>query len=92
MSLCQTPIPARVWLTILSTQELDLSIPQAFVIQRPAGFVDPSLWEDGIPVAMLSWDLNGWHADMPDSSTDTASCRSALWGKPGAMATGREAT
>lgn len=31
-----------------STQELDLSIPQAFVIQRPAGFVDPSLWEDGI--------------------------------------------
>ena len=55
-----------------STQELDLSIPQAFVIQRPAGFVDPSLWEDGIPVAMLSWDLNGWHADMPDSSTDTA--------------------
>lgn len=21
---------------------------------------------------MLSWDLNGWHADMPDSSTDTA--------------------
>lgn len=55
-----------------STQELDLSIPQAFVIQRPAGYVDPSLWEDGIPAAMLSWDLNGWHADTPDSSTDTA--------------------
>ena len=51
-----------------------LSIPQAFVIQRPAGFVDPSLWEDGIPVAMLSWDLNGWHADMPDSSTDSDIC------------------
>ncbi len=55
-----------------STQELDLSIPQAFVIQRPAGFVDPSLWEDGIPAAMLSWDLNGWHADTNDYSTDTA--------------------
>lgn len=55
-----------------STQELDLSIPQAFFIQRPAGYVDPSLWEEGIPAAMLSWDLNAWHTDSSGSSADTA--------------------
>lgn len=55
-----------------STQELDLSIPQAYVLQRPTGYVDPSLWEDGIPVGMLSWDLNGWHANGSESSSDTA--------------------
>lgn len=55
-----------------STQELDLTIPQLYVLKLPEGYVDPSLWEDGIPVAMVSYDLNAWHSEGSDSNSDTA--------------------
>lgn len=55
-----------------ATQDLELSIPQLFIIKRPAGYVDPSLWEEGIPVGLLSYDLNAWHSKNPQSSQDTA--------------------
>lgn len=55
-----------------STQELELSIPQLYILKRPAGYVDASLWDDGIPVGMLSYDLNAWHSQTPDTSQDTA--------------------
>ncbi|EMY3698831.1 outer membrane usher protein [Salmonella enterica] len=55
-----------------STQELALTIPQIYVERRPNGYVDPSLWEDGITAGMVSYDLNAWHSDNPDQASDTA--------------------
>lgn len=55
-----------------STQELALSIPQIYMLKRPAGYIDASLWDDGIPVGLLSYDLNAWHSQNPDASQDTA--------------------
>jgi len=55
-----------------STQELELSIPQLYILKRPAGYVDASLWDEGIPVGLLSYDLNAWHSQNPDTSQDTA--------------------
>ncbi|HIC2890128.1 TPA: outer membrane usher protein [Enterobacter hormaechei] len=54
------------------TQELSLIVPQIYVEHRPGGYVDPSLWEDGITAGTLSYDLNAWHSDTPDGSSDTA--------------------
>ncbi|NYY75293.1 hypothetical protein DMI60_17475 [Escherichia coli] len=28
-------------------------------------YVDPSLWENGINAAMLSYNLNGYHSESP---------------------------
>ncbi|WP_148243598.1 outer membrane usher protein [Enterobacter asburiae] len=54
------------------TQELSLTVPQIYVERRPNGYVDPSLWEDGITAGMLSYDLNAWHSDSTDGARDTA--------------------
>ncbi|HCL5252296.1 TPA: outer membrane usher protein [Salmonella enterica] len=53
-------------------QAMDLNFPQVYVLKRPAGYVDPSLWEDGIPAALLSYDMNAWHSESNGISSDTA--------------------
>jgi outer membrane usher protein len=42
------------------------------VLKLPQGYVDPSLWEEGIPVAMASYDLNAWHSEGTGSNSDSA--------------------
>lgn len=53
-------------------QEMDLQFPQIYVLKRPAGYVDPSLWEDGVPAGLLSYDLNTWHSESDGTNSDTA--------------------
>jgi outer membrane usher protein len=54
------------------TQELSLAVPQIYIERRPGGYVDPSLWEEGITAAILSYDLNAWHSDSASGGQDTA--------------------
>lgn len=65
-------LPGASWDFDPGTQELSLSVPQIYVNRRPGGYVDPSLWEDGITAGMLSYDLNAWHSDGSTSSADSA--------------------
>lgn len=53
-------------------QAMDLNFPQIYVLKRPAGYVDPSLWEDGIPAALLSYDMNAWHSESNGSTSESA--------------------
>ncbi|EBX1353129.1 outer membrane usher protein [Salmonella enterica subsp. enterica serovar Okatie] len=53
-------------------QALDLNFPQIYILKRPAGYVDPSLWEDGVPAALVSYDMNAWHSEGNSSTSDTA--------------------
>ena len=53
-------------------QALDLNFPQIYILKRPAGYVDPSLWEDGVPAALVSYDMNAWHSEGNGSTSDTA--------------------
>ena len=46
-----------------SEQHLYISVPQVWQISNYRGYVDPSLWEDGINAAMLSYSLNGYHSE-----------------------------
>ncbi|MDM3005075.1 outer membrane usher protein [Citrobacter sp. CK188] len=51
---------------------LELTMPQLYVLKRPAGYVDPSLWDAGIPAALLSYNLNAWHSESDGNNSDTA--------------------
>jgi len=55
-----------------NTQTLDLNFAQIFVLKRPAGYVDPSLWDNGVPAALLSYDMNAWHSEGNGNTSESA--------------------
>ena len=58
----------RQWQT-----DLEISFfPQIYILKRPEGYVDPSLWEDGIPAALVSYDINGWHSEGNGTTSESA--------------------
>lgn len=42
----------------LAQLQLDISIPQLFVIDRPKGYIDPDLFSDGVASAFLGYNFN----------------------------------
>lgn len=42
------------------SQRLDISIPQAFMQDKPRGYVSPELWDSGVPAAFLGYNINGY--------------------------------
>lgn len=42
-------------------QRLNISIPQALMQSRAQGYVDPDSWDDGVPAAILDYNLTGNH-------------------------------
>ncbi|WP_245626208.1 fimbria/pilus outer membrane usher protein [Stenotrophomonas humi] len=57
-------------------QRLNLSVPQAALLHRPRGYVDPSAWDAGINAAMLGYSLNMYRQDS--SSAGSASMQGHL--------------
>ncbi|MCV2533043.1 outer membrane usher protein [Enterobacter wuhouensis] len=53
-------------------QALDLNFPQIYVLKRPTGYVDPSLWDNGIPAALISYDTNAWRSESNGSTSESA--------------------
>ncbi|VTT28062.1 type 1 fimbriae anchoring protein FimD [Klebsiella pneumoniae] len=47
-----------------STQQLNLDIPQAFLMRRARGYVSPELWDKGITAATLQYDYNAYSSQM----------------------------
>lgn len=64
--------PGMSWDFDASTQVLNLNSPQIYIDRHPNGYIDPSLWDDGIAAAMLSYDLNAWRSHSANSTTETA--------------------
>ncbi|MEI6957492.1 FimD/PapC N-terminal domain-containing protein, partial [Klebsiella pneumoniae] len=46
-------------------------VPQAWVMKNYQNYVDPSLWENGINAAMLSYNLNGYHSETPGRKNES---------------------
>lgn len=44
-------------------QRLELSFPQAVLSQSVRGYVDPSLWDDGVPAYLLNYNFTGANTD-----------------------------
>lgn len=55
----------------MGDQRLDITVPQAWVKQGYDGYVDPSLWETGIPAALLSYNVNAYHNTNHGVDNDT---------------------
>ncbi|WP_134706665.1 outer membrane usher protein [Rahnella sp. CJA17(1/100)] len=55
-----------------SEQRLDITIPQIYLAKRPSGYVNPALWEEGIPAFMLSYDMNAYRSSADGDSRDSA--------------------
>ncbi|HGG8988623.1 TPA: FimD/PapC N-terminal domain-containing protein, partial [Enterobacter asburiae] len=53
-------------------QALDFNFPQIYVLKLPAGYVDPSLWDNGIPAALISYDMNGWRSENSGNVSESA--------------------
>lgn len=47
----------------VSEQRLDINLPQIYVASHPRGYVDPSLWENGINAALVSYDFNAYSSE-----------------------------
>lgn len=52
-------IPAASSQFDFSQQRLNLSIPQAALTSEARGYVDPSLWDQGLPAALLNYTVSG---------------------------------
>lgn len=42
----------------LGNFRLDLTLPQALVVQRPRGYISPAQWQEGVPVAFVNYHVN----------------------------------
>lgn len=51
----------------LSTQKIAIYIPQKFVVDRPAGYIDPVLFDSGINSAFIGYNANFNQSDQEDS-------------------------
>ncbi|WP_346429457.1 outer membrane usher protein [Superficieibacter sp. HKU1] len=54
-----------------SDQRLDITVPQAALMQTYSNYVDPSLWEDGVNAGLFSYNMNGWHSENQSYDTDS---------------------
>lgn len=52
-------------------QRLDIGVPQIWVQKGFANYVDPSLWDDGIPAAMLSYNVSAWKNENDYGTEDS---------------------
>jgi outer membrane usher protein len=54
-----------------SDQRADVTIAQAFMRRTSRGYVDPSLWDQGVTAGLLNYNFNAYHSSYRDSaSTD----------------------
>ncbi|WP_288383217.1 thin pilus assembly outer membrane usher AcuC [uncultured Acinetobacter sp.] len=51
----------------LSTQKLQIFIPQKFVINRPVGYIDPALFDSGVTSAFVGYNSNFNQNDYEES-------------------------
>lgn len=54
-----------------SQQRLDVSMPQAALKQDARGFVDPGLWDNGIPALFTNYSFSGANTSYRSSQADT---------------------
>jgi len=54
-----------------STLQLNISIPQAQVVNRPADYIPTSSWQSGVPAAFLSYDFNDYRYQQHNYQQDS---------------------
>ncbi|MFC0255848.1 fimbria/pilus outer membrane usher protein [Achromobacter marplatensis] len=54
-------------------QRLDITIPQALLLRGARGYVDPSLWDDGIAAGLLNYNWNFYSTKPRSGASDSFS-------------------
>lgn len=54
-----------------SEQRLDINVPRAWVMKNYQNYVDPSLWENGINAATLSYNINAYRSENSNYTNDS---------------------
>lgn len=54
-------IPGATLSFDMSDLRMDASVPQAYMQQRPRGWVDPASWDAGVPAFLLNYNFNSYH-------------------------------
>lgn len=60
-------------------RQLKITVPQAWQLKKYRNYVDPSLWENGINAAMLSYNANAWRSEY-DQQNSTSYYASLVMG------------
>lgn len=78
-------VPAATTQFDFSQQRLNITIPQALMQARAQGYVDPDSWDEGVPAAILDYNITGNrtnyrgdNAGMGSSGGQFANLRSGL--------------
>lgn len=61
-------VPSASTVFSFENQRLDISVPQVLVSNAVRGYVDPSLWDEGIPALLLNYNFTG--ANSSDNQKD----------------------
>ncbi|POT55720.1 fimbrial biogenesis outer membrane usher protein [Citrobacter amalonaticus] len=56
----------------VATQRINVQAPQVWLLRQARGYVNPELWDNGIPAATLQYDYNAWHAEMSGSESSSS--------------------
>lgn len=54
-------IPGATLSFDMPSLRMDASVPQAYMNQRPRGWVNPASWDAGVPAFLLNYNLNSYH-------------------------------
>ncbi|AMZ77762.1 MULTISPECIES: fimbria/pilus outer membrane usher protein [Enterobacter] len=66
-------VPAATTQFDFATQRLNITIPQALMQARAQGYVDPDSWDEGVPAAILDYNITGNHTSYRGDSASMAS-------------------
>lgn len=61
-------IPSASMTLDMTNLQLDTSVPQAYVAQKPRGYVSPQYWDQGVPAALLNYNLNSYRTTSKGQS------------------------
>jgi len=52
----------------MANLRLDTSVPQAYLGQKARGYVSPKYWDEGVPAALLNYNLNSYRSSSQGQS------------------------
>lgn len=75
-----TAVPGATVTFSLAKLRLDLTVPQADMLEQANGAIDPSLWDEGMPGMMFNYMLSGSRNDMDGQYGSQGSHSSSIFG------------
>lgn len=54
----------------ISDLQLNIDIPQAFIVQHPRGYISPAQWQDGVPALFVRYDATHYRYNNSDFNSD----------------------